>query len=117
MIFGSDFKRAVDARVGLEQLERALERAANDDDWWSALVAAGREAGWTRLHRTGAGREREHGFPQAPPAEWVFRVPLEGGVMLEIDGAATSIDLAAVAAAVRRTARHGRTAEAGAMQP
>lgn len=97
------FERQPAADQKLEKLGKALNQARTEEEWWSAIAEAAREAQWLRLIWTGPHNTREAVLSQGEAA-WNFRVPLGGAGLLEVHGscAGAQIDLSAFAEIVKR---------------
>jgi len=108
LIFKGDFRNAVRARARLRNLFSTLTRCQSEDDWWETLVAAAREAGWSRIKWvSGQVARGERSFDNRS-AQWSFHIALSGTEALEIDGSldtpdtpGSPVDLNAFAQAVR----------------
>ena len=76
LLFQGEFRKAVQLRVRLEDLASELRRSKTEDEWWNALVKAGRDAGWTLIQWTGGPWRREQLLRDQQP-EWSFTVSLD----------------------------------------
>jgi UDP-GlcNAc:undecaprenyl-phosphate GlcNAc-1-phosphate transferase len=117
-LFGGGFKRALDSRMKLERLSSELLSSANDDTWWSTLVAGAVNLGLAEIRWQGPHGIRSKTFaPQITPA-WSFRVSITETDFIEISGpfpaTSASFDFIGFAAAVKSTFCANRTVQAPA---
>lgn len=89
MLFG-EFQRTLIAKLRLEQASSALYKAETPSAWWTALAAAGREAGWTRVAWVGA-EPREQTYSDVCP-DWMFEVRLREGESIRLEGVAAKTE-------------------------
>jgi UDP-GlcNAc:undecaprenyl-phosphate GlcNAc-1-phosphate transferase len=106
LLFGGEFQRALGAKVRTAQLAAALQRCRTEEEWWSALLNAARDAGCIRLCWSGAHGNREHVLAPGPAA-WSFRVILSEQESVQVDGALPAdgppVDLIGFADALSRS--------------
>lgn len=103
LLFNGEFRRVIAEKTRSEYLAVSLDQARTEDAWWSALVAAGREAGWSRLQWTGTTPPREQILDARPPL-WSFSIDLGTDQKIRIDGGAKpGTDLVLLADIVQRT--------------
>jgi UDP-GlcNAc:undecaprenyl-phosphate GlcNAc-1-phosphate transferase len=107
LVFGGALTRAVDTKMRLANLAAALERAADPNAWWSALVAGGASLGVVALQWDGEGPARRDQIQQGVPLAWRFRVDVSEADSIEIGGGmgepASALDLPAMAEILTRT--------------
>jgi UDP-GlcNAc:undecaprenyl-phosphate GlcNAc-1-phosphate transferase len=87
LLFRGEFQRAMDAKLRLERLTTALERATGDEDWWNALAKEGRTLGLVAMRWTSAGSLRYRLPIQDATPAWSFHVPLSETDSIELEGA------------------------------
>jgi UDP-GlcNAc:undecaprenyl-phosphate/decaprenyl-phosphate GlcNAc-1-phosphate transferase len=104
MLFGGEFQRALGAKVRTTHLAAALQRCRTEEEWWTALLNAARDAGCIRLCWIGAHGNREHVLAPGPAA-WSFHVTLSERESVQVDGALPSspMDLIGFAEALSRS--------------
>ncbi|MGA3028661.1 MAG: MraY family glycosyltransferase [Bryobacteraceae bacterium] len=106
LLFGGEFQRALGAKVRTTQLAAALQRCRSEEEWWTALLNAARDAGCIRLCWSGAHGDREHVL--APGlAAWSFHVILSERESVQLEGALPAagppVDLIGFAEALSRS--------------
>ncbi len=103
--FQGELQRSVDGRMRLENLRQDLDRAPGEAEWWEALVEFARECRLTRIVWQGESRREAVLDPQ--PGRWRFRILLDGGHAVEMEGVAApagSLDLTRICEEVQASA-------------
>ena len=85
LFFGGEFQRALGAKVRTAQLSAALERCRTEEQWWTALLNAAREAGCIRVMWSAPHGNREQVFAPGA-ARWSFRVIVSDQESVQLDG-------------------------------
>lgn len=79
MIFGGMFRRVLNGKLSVCQLERSIQSAATLDECWVVLVRAGRDFGFTTATLSVQGRTFTAAIGEAGPVEcWQLRIPVNG---------------------------------------
>jgi UDP-GlcNAc:undecaprenyl-phosphate GlcNAc-1-phosphate transferase len=106
MLFRGGWKRAMDARLKLENLTAKLECASSEQEWWDQITAIGPDLGLLHVRWIGAQRTLEKSFGD-DPLHWSFRVRVTETDALEVtggfSGGSPSFDLLGFAELVIRT--------------
>jgi hypothetical protein len=124
LLFRGGFHRTMSARLKVESVAAALERAATEQEWWDALIQGTSPLDLAAVRWTGPHGQREVRKPGGEPA-WTFSLPLSDRDVIELEGgfasSAGSLDLVGLGEAVQRTFRarlaSWRPAGAGEVSP
>src|ERR1017187_5950454 len=113
-LFGGGLKRALDGRLRLERLTWELERASDEENWWSILIAGARGLGMSEIRWIGLDGERTETLAPVTAPAWTFRVSLTDVESIEVSCAvpksSASFDLMGFAENARRTFQARRAA-------
>lgn len=108
-LFGGGFKHVLDGRMKLARLSVELERAADENSWWAALVEGAESLGMSEIRWVRPGGTRLKTLVPAGTHSWFFRIELAETDVIEACGAfpdaSASFDLMGFAETVRRTFR------------
>ena len=104
MLLG-EFQITMAAKLKLEQIVASLRKARTGQEWWTALVGACREAGWTHVSWTGAGSGPREQQLSEEATGWSFEVLLADGEKIRLEGpsAAPPLNLLEFAAVVKQS--------------
>jgi UDP-GlcNAc:undecaprenyl-phosphate GlcNAc-1-phosphate transferase len=102
------FRRgAAGAKAGLDMAEASLERAADGEGWWKALVREGKSLGFTKLRWCEGNVVREEALAPTAPPGWSLKIPLSETSSIQVEGvfgsAVASEDLIGLAEILKRT--------------
>jgi UDP-GlcNAc:undecaprenyl-phosphate GlcNAc-1-phosphate transferase len=90
-IFRGGLRRAFQRNLRLEELTVSLDRARDEDEWWSALVEMARKELWIRLRWTGHHPALEAVLSERKP-DWSFQLALGENEAIQVEGAGIGTD-------------------------
>ena len=90
LLFGGEFKRAVDSELRLTSATTALNSALSEEEWWGKVIDVARDMKWVRVTLLNGDIPRHRIALGDPAAAWVLQIALGENETLQVEGSSTS---------------------------